>query len=74
MNKERPLTYVNIDKSTTVAAGNMFSNNAFLGLGDLAAATDATAPGPATVPPLFTDYSAPTNSFDSLLAASVSML
>lgn len=52
----------------------MFSNSTFLGLEDLAAATDATVPVPATVPPLFTDYSTPTNGFDFLSDASVSML
>ena len=52
----------------------MFSNSAFLGLKDLAAATDATVPAPATVPPLFTDYGALTNGFGSLSDASVSML
>ena len=61
-----------INKSTAVAAGNMFPDRVFLGLEALTA--NATAPAPATVPSLFEDYGTTNNGFDFLSETSVSML
>ena len=63
-----------INKSTAVAAGNMFPDRVFLGLEALNANATAPAPAPATVPPLFEDYGTTKNGFDFLSETSVSML
>lgn len=63
-----------INKSTAVAAGNMFPDRVFLGLEALNANATAPAPAPATVPPLFEDYGTTNNGFDFLSETSVSML
>ena len=63
-----------INKSTAVAAGNMFSDRVFLGLEALNANATAPAPAPATVPPLFEDYGTTNNGSDFLSETSVSML
>lgn len=51
----------------------MFPDRHFLGLEALAA-TNATAPVPATVPPLSMDYGAPIHGSDVLTDVSVSIL